>query len=71
MTTIDTAKDDVMRLLAAIKAYNAIYGHKAAYIRRNKHNDCFYVGLPHQKEFGQNLSVLQATEMLERYTIEG
>lgn len=71
MITIDTAKDDVMRFIKAIKAYNAIYGYKAAYIRRNEHNECFYVGLPHQKEFGQNLSVQQATEMLERYATKG
>ena len=67
--TINTASDDVMRLIKAVKAYCAIYGKKAVYIRKNKSSEGYYIGLPKQKEFAQNLSVKQATEMLERYTM--
>ena len=70
MTTIhvDTASDDVKRLIRAVKAYCAIYGERAVYFRKNKSSEGYYVGLPHQKEFAQNLSARQAAEMLERYT---
>ena len=65
----DTASKDVVRFIKAVKAYCAIYGEKAVYIRKNKSSEGYYIGLPKQKEFAQNLSVKQATEMLERYTM--
>ena len=67
--TINTASDDVMRLIKAIKAYCAIYGKNAVYIRKNKSSEGYYIGLPKQKEFAQNLTVHQAIQMLERYTV--
>lgn len=65
----DTAKEDVMALIKAIKEYKSIYGKSSVYFRMDtkspKENPTCYIGLPFSKTYGQNLSIKQAIEMIQ------